>query len=144
MDRQNEPERRIIKIRTRRAGGQCPGVTMGSAGPLGMSLPKVAQWVGGGDSIWGWTPGFLASCSKGPQNKTAPASNRQANHTKTEIPPYGGHNTPQSEENEKNLESGSWSVLSFSKARGTTSSPSTVRNEGGGLRGEDSSRKRLH
>ncbi|CAI9150203.1 unnamed protein product [Rangifer tarandus platyrhynchus] len=57
--------------------------------------------VRGSRGLRGWTPGFLASCSKGPQNKPAPTSTRQANRTKTEIPPYRGHNTSQSEENEK-------------------------------------------
>ena len=51
--------------------------------------------------LQGWTPGFLASCSKGQQNKPAPTSTRQANRTKTEIPPHRGHNTSQSEANEK-------------------------------------------
>ena len=50
MDRWDEPERRTMEIRTRRAACRCPGVSTGSAGPLGVSLPRAAQRMAGGDS----------------------------------------------------------------------------------------------
>ena len=93
MDRWDEPERKTIKVKIRRAGG--PGVTTVSAGSLAMSLSRVTQWVGRKgfcQRMDTWLSGLLL---QGPQNnKTAPTSNRQANRTKTEMPPYPDHSTP--------------------------------------------------
>lgn len=69
-------------------------MTTVSAGSLGMSLSRVTQWVerrGFRQRMDAWLSGLLLQGLQ--NNKIAPASNRQANRTKTEMPPYPDHST---------------------------------------------------